>query len=142
MNQITDYTKYNKIAVMGGTFNPIHTGHLVAAEAVRQQLGIERVIFVPSGKPPHKESDPMLTEHRYLMTVLATVTNPHFEVSRIEVDRTGLTYTVDTITELKRRCREDCRSGRHKRDTQMEGARKTFVHVRICGCDKTRLQQQ
>ncbi len=108
MNQITDYTRYNKIAVMGGTFNPIHTGHLVAAEAVRQQLGIERVIFVPSGKPPHKESDPMLTEHRYLMTVLATVTNPHFEVSRIEVDRTGLTYTVDTITELKRRCREDC----------------------------------
>lgn len=109
MNQITDYTKYNKIAVMGGTFNPIHTGHLVAAEAVRQQLGIERVIFVPAGKPPHKESNPMFNEHRYLMTVLATVTNPHFEVSRIEIDRPGLTYTVDTIAELKDRCSEKCK---------------------------------
>lgn len=109
MNQVTDYSKYNKIAVMGGTFNPIHNGHLVAAEAVRQQLGIERVIFIPTGKPPHKASNPMFNEHRYLMTVLATVTNPHFEVSRIEIDRAGLTYTIDTVTELKRRCNEDCK---------------------------------
>lgn len=109
MNQITDYRKYNKIAIMGGTFNPIHNGHLVAAEAVRQQLGIDRVIFIPAGKPPHKDIKPMFNEHRYLMTVLATVTNPHFEVSRIEIDRAGMTYTIDTITELKTRCKPDCK---------------------------------
>lgn len=109
MNQITDYKKYNKIAVMGGTFNPIHNGHLVAAESVRQQLGIDRVIFIPTGKPPHKDSNPMFNEHRYLMTVLATVTNPYFEVSRIEIDRAGLTYTIDTIRELKTRCKPSCK---------------------------------
>lgn len=109
MNQITDYKKYNKIAVMGGTFNPIHNGHLVAAESVRQKLGIEKVIFIPTGKPPHKNSNPMFNEHRYLMTVLATVTNPYFEVSRIEIDRAGLTYTIDTIRELKSKCRPDCK---------------------------------
>ena len=109
MNQITDYKKYKKIAIMGGTFNPIHNGHLVAAESVRQQLGVDRVIFIPTGRPPHKNSNPMFNEHRYLMTVLATVTNPHFEVSRIEIDRIGLTYTIDTITELKTRCNPDCK---------------------------------
>lgn len=109
MNQITDYKKYKKIAVMGGTFNPIHNGHLVAAEAVRHQLGIERVIFIPTGNPPHKNSSPMFNEHRYLMTVLATVTNPYFEVSRIELDRPGTTYTIDTIKELKRMCSSDCK---------------------------------
>lgn len=109
MNQITDYKQYNKIAVMGGTFNPIHNGHLVAAESVRQQLGIDRVIFIPTGKPPHKNMNLMFNEHRYLMTVLATVTNPHFEVSRIEIDRAGLTYTIDTIIELKNRCNPDCK---------------------------------
>lgn len=109
MNQITDYKQYNKIAVMGGTFNPIHNGHLVAAESVRQQLGIDRVIFIPTGKPPHKNTNLMFNEHRYLMTVLATVTNPHFEVSRIEIDRAGLTYTIDTIIELKNRCKPDCK---------------------------------
>lgn len=109
MNQITDYKKYNKIAVMGGTFNPIHNGHLVAAESVRQQLGLDRVIFIPTGKPPHKDINPMFNEHRYLMTVLATVSNPYFEVSRIEIDRAGLTYTIDTITELKNRCKPGCK---------------------------------
>ena len=54
MNQITDYKKYKKIAIMGGTFNPIHNGHLVAAESVRQQLGVDRVIFIPTGRPPTK----------------------------------------------------------------------------------------
>lgn len=109
MNITKNYKQYNKIAIMGGTFNPIHNGHLVAAEAVRQQLGIERVIFIPTGKPPHKSYDPMFNEHRYLMSVLATVTNPNFEVSRLEIDRAGMTYTIDTITELKRLCSPQCK---------------------------------
>lgn len=88
------------VGIMGGTFDPIHLGHLVIAEEVRIQFELDKVIFVPSGHPPHKEarhvSDP---EHRYLMTVLATITNPHFTVSRVEIDRpqNELTYTIDTI---------------------------------------------
>ncbi len=109
MNQSTDYSQYKKIAIMGGTFNPIHNGHLVAAESVRQQMGIERVIFIPTGKPPHKTTNPVLDEHRYLMTVLATVSNPRFEVSRTEMDRAGKTYTIDTITEIKAHCSKDCK---------------------------------
>jgi len=93
-----------RVGVMGGTFDPIHYGHLVTAEAARAGFGLERVIFVPAGRPPHKEpravSDP---EHRYLMVVLATITNPHFEVSRVDIERPGLSYTVDTIRELRAR---------------------------------------
>lgn len=92
--------KIRKIAIMGGTFNPIHNGHLVAAEAVRQELDIDKVIFVPTGNPPHKESNPFYNEHRYLMSIIATVTNPQFEVSRIELDREGKTYTIDTVKEM------------------------------------------
>lgn len=83
---------------MGGTFDPVHHGHLVAAEAVRHRLGLERVVFVPAGRPPHKAgSDVSEERHRYLMTVMATVTNPLFTVSRIEIDRPGPSYTVDTV---------------------------------------------
>lgn len=92
--------KTKKIAIMGGTFNPIHNGHLVVAEAVRQELDIDKVIFVPTGNPPHKETNPYYNEHRYLMTVLATVTNHQFEVSRIELDREGKTYAIDTVKEM------------------------------------------
>ncbi len=108
MKQLSQYKNYKKIAVMGGTFNAIHMGHRVAAEAVRQELDIERVIFIPTGNAPHKENDPMYNEHRYLMTVLATVTNPDFEVSRMEIDRTGKSYTIDTIKELRRKCSKEC----------------------------------
>lgn len=101
--------KHNKIAIMGGTFNPIHNGHLVAAEAVRQELDIDTVIFIPTGNPPHKESNPMYNEHRYLMTVLATVTNPQFEVSRIELDRSGKTYAIDTVREVKELYGKNCK---------------------------------
>lgn len=96
------HTKVKKIAVMGGTFDPIHYGHLVTAEAVRHQYNIDQVLFVPTGHPPHK-LDRSITDaqHRYLMSILATETNPHFFVSRIEIDRQGLTYTIDTIQELK-----------------------------------------
>jgi nicotinate-nucleotide adenylyltransferase len=88
---------------MGGTFDPIHFGHLRAAEEVLQGFGLERVIFVPSGRPPHKsvlEVTP--PEHRYLMTLLATADNPHFEVSRIETDRVGLSYTLDSLLALRK----------------------------------------
>ncbi len=108
MKELSQYKKYKRIAVMGGSFNPIHNGHLVAAEAVRQEMDIERVIFIPAGSSPHKESDPMYNEHRYLMTVLATVTNPDFEVSRTEIDRMGKSYTIDTIRELRHKCSKDC----------------------------------
>ncbi len=97
-----------RFAVMGGTFDPIHYGHLVTAEAVRDEYDLDKVIFMPSGNPPHKmaraTSD---ANHRYLMTVLATTTNPYFEVSRAEIDRVGITYTVDTIRELRNAYGED-----------------------------------
>lgn len=87
-----------KIGIMGGTFDPIHYGHLVTAEAALSKFNLDKVIFVPSGRPPHK-SDKEITsaEHRYLMTVLATITNKHFEVSRIELDRHGYSFAIDTV---------------------------------------------
>lgn len=87
---------------MGGTFDPIHYGHLVTAEASRSRFGLTEVIFVPSGSPPHKTQRVVSrAEHRYLMTVLATTTNPYFRVSRSEIDRPGPSYTVDTIEVLR-----------------------------------------
>jgi nicotinate-nucleotide adenylyltransferase len=92
-----------KIAIMGGTFDPIHYGHLVAAEAVRDRFQLDKVIFIPAGNPPHKNIKNITDSiHRYNMTMLATATNPYFEVSRIEIDRIGITYTVDTIKELRK----------------------------------------
>lgn len=87
---------------MGGTFDPIHFGHLVAAEAARCEFGLDKVIFVPSGRPPHKPHGPVTDkESRYLMTVLATINNPFFEVSRVELDREGYSFTVDTLKEFR-----------------------------------------
>ena len=92
-----------KIAVMGGTFDPIHYGHLAAAEAARATLGAGRAVFVPSGRPPHKDNMLItLSEHRYRMCELATAGNPAFTVSKTEIERPGASYTVDTIRELKR----------------------------------------
>ncbi|MGE5554460.1 MAG: nicotinate-nucleotide adenylyltransferase [Betaproteobacteria bacterium] len=88
---------------MGGTFDPIHYGHLVTAEAVRTEFDLDLVLFVPSGSPPHKDPQSITpSQHRYLMTVLATLTNPHFEVSRVDIDRPGVTYTVDTLADLRK----------------------------------------
>lgn len=99
----TNNMKTSRIAVMGGTFDPIHYGHLVAAEAARFEFNLDKVIFMPAGKPAHKQEKQVTdAEHRYDMTVLATATNPYFEVSRIELDRVGITYTVDTIKALKK----------------------------------------
>lgn len=103
MSEYRDGNKSNRIGVMGGTFDPIHYGHLVAADVARAEFGLSKVIFVPAGNPPHKQSHIITdSEHRYLMTVLATSSNPDFEVSRIEVEKDELTYTVDTVKDLLR----------------------------------------
>lgn len=95
--------RYKRIGVMGGTFDPIHHGHLVTAEEAWKQFQLDLVLFVPSGQPPHKEDRRSLdAESRYLMTVIATADNPHFQVSRMEIDRPGPSYTVDTVRELHR----------------------------------------
>ncbi|MGZ5345355.1 MAG: nicotinate-nucleotide adenylyltransferase [Actinomycetota bacterium] len=92
----------NRLGVMGGTFDPIHYGHLVTAEEALQQFGLDGVIFVPTGRPWMKEHGVVSpAEDRYLMTVIATASNPLFRVSRMEVDRDGPTYTVDTLRGLK-----------------------------------------
>jgi nicotinate-nucleotide adenylyltransferase len=88
---------------MGGTFDPIHYGHLVTAEEAQVQFALDEVVFVPTGRPWMKEDrDVSPAEDRYLMTVIATASNPRFRVSRIEVDRDGPTYTVDTLRALGR----------------------------------------
>ena len=87
---------------MGGTFDPIHHGHLVTAEEALVQFGLDSVLFVPTGLPWMKEHEVVSpAEDRYLMTVIATASNPLFRVSRMEVDRDGATYTVDTLRGLK-----------------------------------------
>lgn len=84
---------------MGGTFDPIHHGHLVAASEVAQSFDLDEVVFVPTGEPWQKtEVSP--SEHRYLMTVIATASNPRFTVSRVDIDRAGPTYTIDTLRDL------------------------------------------
>ncbi len=90
-----------RLGVMGGTFDPIHYGHLVTAEEALVQFGLDGVVFVPTGMPWMKEGrDVSAAEDRYLMTVIATASNPRFRVSRVEIDRDGPTYTVDTLRAL------------------------------------------
>ena len=87
---------------MGGTFDPIHHGHLVAASEVASRFQLDEVVFVPTGQPWQK-ADRAVTgaEDRYLMTVIATASNPRFTVSRVDIERPGMTYTVDTLTDLR-----------------------------------------
>lgn len=86
---------------MGGTFDPIHHGHLVAASEVQHLLDLDEVVFVPTGQPWQKSSREVTpAEHRYLMTVIATASNPRFSVSRVDIDRQGPTYTIDTLRDL------------------------------------------
>lgn len=96
MGRKTD--KVYKLGVMGGTFDPVHYGHLVAAETARDELSLDKVIFIPAGKPPHKP-DRRITafRDRYRMMELATAANDFFETSSIEFDRAGPSYTIDTI---------------------------------------------
>lgn len=93
-----------KLAIMGGTFNPPHLGHLICAEEVYDHFKFDKVIFVPSARPPHKDNSGIPdAQHRYMMTFLATRDNPHFEVSRIELDRPGRSYSIETVREFKRK---------------------------------------
>jgi nicotinate-nucleotide adenylyltransferase len=91
-----------RLGVMGGTFDPIHHGHLVAASEVADFLDLDEVIFVPTGQPWQKGDRKVSpAEDRYLMTVIATASNPRFSVSRVDIDRPGETYTVDTLSDLR-----------------------------------------
>ena len=90
-----------RVGVMGGTFDPIHHGHLVAASEVQQSFDLDEVVFVPTGQPWMKEGV-SLAEHRYLMTVIATASNPRFTTSRVDIDRGGITYTIDTLRDLRK----------------------------------------
>ena len=91
-----------RIGVMGGTFDPIHHGHLVAASEVGHFFSLDEVIFVPTGQPWQKEGRQVSpSEDRYLMTVIATASNPRFSVSRVDIDRPGPTYTIDTLRDVR-----------------------------------------
>jgi nicotinate-nucleotide adenylyltransferase len=94
-------SKAKRIGVMGGTFDPIHHGHLVAASEVGHFFSLDEVIFVPTGQPWQKNGRKVSpAEDRYLMTVIATASNPRFSVSRVDIDRPGETYTIDTLRDL------------------------------------------
>ncbi len=98
-----DIKSYKKIGIMGGTFNPIHNGHLVTAQEALSQFKLDMVVFIPTGDPPHKiENEVASAEDRYIMTVIATSSNSNFFVSRMEIDRSGKSYTIDTVRQLKR----------------------------------------
>ena len=92
---------------MGGTFNPIHFAHLMSAEQVRDGLNYDKILFVPAARPPHKSQPDMVSaEHRYQMVKLATAQNPYFDVSRIELDRIGPSYTIQTLKLLRQTLKE------------------------------------
>ena len=94
----------SKTGVLGGTFDPIHVGHLIVAEDIREKLGLGEVLFVPAGRPwlKLKEEKPIsAAEHRLAMVRLAIASNRHFKVSTLEIDRPGLSYSIDTVIELK-----------------------------------------
>ena len=92
-----------RLGIYGGTFNPIHTGHLIIAQEIYDRLSLDRIVFIPSGRPPHK-NDAAVTapEHRHAMVTLATNSDPRFEVSDLELRRPGLSYTIETLRELRR----------------------------------------
>ncbi|MGB9224828.1 nicotinate-nucleotide adenylyltransferase [Mycobacterium sp.] len=94
-------TRRRRLGVMGGTFDPIHYGHLVAASEVADRFDLDEVVFVPSGQPWQKGKQVSAAEDRYLMTVIATASNPRFSVSRVDIDRAGPTYTKDTLRDLR-----------------------------------------
>ncbi|WP_156757756.1 nicotinate-nucleotide adenylyltransferase [Actinokineospora pegani] len=97
-----------RVGIMGGTFDPVHHGHLVAASEVQSRFGLDEVVFVPTGQPWQKSGHQVSpAEDRYLMTVVATASNPGFSVSRVDIDRPGATYTVDTLRDLRERRPDD-----------------------------------
>ena len=98
---MTDAARRPRIGVMGGTFDPIHHGHLAAASEVQRGFDLDEVVFVPTGEP-YQKSGVSQAEHRYLMTAIATASNPRFTVSRVDIDRPGPTYTIDTLRDLRK----------------------------------------
>lgn len=99
---VTMENRKRKIGISGGTFDPIHYGHLIVAEEIRESMALDKVIFIPSGDPPHKAGKGVTeVEHRFNMVKLAIETNPHFEASSIEIEREGYSYTADTLSQLK-----------------------------------------
>ena len=91
-----------RLGIMGGTFDPIHIGHMVTAEEARQQFSLDEILFMPTGTPPHKTHQVASADVRHLMVSIATVTHPHFWVSRYEMDVPGVDFTVDTLTHISR----------------------------------------
>jgi nicotinate-nucleotide adenylyltransferase len=100
MSRSGEDRKARRLGVMGGTFDPIHNGHLVAASEVADLFDLDEVVFVPTGQPWQKGRYVTAAEDRYLMTVIATASNPRFSVSRVDIDRGGPTYTTDTLRDL------------------------------------------
>lgn len=99
--KMTDENSTKKIGIMGGTFDPVHMGHLIIGETVRQEYDLDEVIYIPVGNPPHKSSSKVArAEHRYKMVSLAIEDNTYFSLSDIEIRRPGKTYTIDTLEEL------------------------------------------
>lgn len=99
--------KKRKIGIMGGTFNPIHMGHLIIAELARETFELEEVIFVPDKNPPHKQEQVIEASHRYKMTELAIANNKYFTISDVELKRSGYSYTIDTILHFKKQFGEN-----------------------------------
>ncbi|MEK6777161.1 MAG: nicotinate-nucleotide adenylyltransferase [bacterium] len=94
-----------RIGIFGGTFNPIHLGHLIVAEDIRENFSLERILFVPSARPPHKPAPELIdAEHRLEMTRLALKGNPYFDLSAIEHHRSGFSYSVDTVESFRSEC--------------------------------------
>lgn len=111
MDTVYEQLKHCKsFAIMGGTFDPIHYGHLATAAAVKYKFGLDKILFIPAGRPAHKDNSKVTdNEDRYKMTCLAIESNPDFLVTRMEIDRPGKSYSVDTVKELKKICGNDVR---------------------------------
>ena len=101
LEKFKDEKESKKIGIMGGTFDPIHYAHLATAEFIRDKYNLDKIVFIPSGNPPHKNIDITNKYDRYNMVLLATANNKNFLVSNIEVERQSKTYTIDTLRELK-----------------------------------------
>jgi len=97
-----------KVGILGGTFNPIHYGHLIIAESVRENFCLDKVLFIPSGRPPHKHGREVIAaEHRFEMVRLAVESNPYFEASGVEIGKEGYTYTINTMKLLREQYGKD-----------------------------------